>query len=185
MSTVTDSLPPALDNISLPPLPEQPSLNRDLYNFEYLNSTFFFSTRADEDRDEEEKYYMSILEENQTSSQPLPMKQTQQSCTHRQMPSATIPDLVSSSYQSIRMFTHSSSLAEDDDDDYDDYDSSLSDSEDELPEDYNGVFGDDIVEHTALKLDRSSFENRAELLKTQFLDPLRTGSRRPLSSIFF
>ncbi|KAF5092649.1 hypothetical protein D0Z00_004477 [Geotrichum galactomycetum] len=189
-TTTTESLPPILNSISLPPLPKQPPLESNLYNFEYLNSQFFLSARAEEDGEEDEQYFMSILTTNNnidttpTASQPQPQTQSQQIelSTHRPTASATIPDLVSSSYQSIRMFTHSSI----DDDDYDEYDSSMSDSEDLLSEDYDGVFGnDELVEHTASELDRLVVEDRAGLLKLKFLDPLSTGRRRPLSSIYF
>jgi hypothetical protein len=192
MTTTTESLPPILDSISLPPLPEQPPLESNLYNFEYLNSQFFLSARTEEDREEDELYFMSILNNNTTTltasqSQPKPQPQRQQieTSTHKPMPSATIPDLVSSSYQSIRMFIHSGSTGIDEDD-YDEYDSSMSDSEDPLPEDYDGVFGnDELVEHTASDLDRLVIEDRAGLLKMKFLDPLSTGRQRPLSSIYF
>lgn len=193
MSTTTESLPPILNNISLPQLPEQPPLESNLYNFEYLNSEFFLSARAEEDREEDEQCFMSILNHSTNTtptalqSQPKPQTQGQQieTCTHRPTPSTTIPDLVSSSYQSIRMFTHSSTDGINDDD-YDEYDSSMSDSDDPLPEDYDGVFGDEeLVEHAAFDLDRLMIEDRGGLFKMKFLDPLPTGRRRPLSSIYF
>ncbi|KAF5103809.1 hypothetical protein DV451_001185 [Geotrichum candidum] len=193
MSTTTESLPPILNNISLPQLPEQPPLESNLYNFEYLNSEFFLSARAEEDREEDEQCFMSILNHSTNTtptalqSQPKPQTQGQQieTSTHRPTPCTTIPDLVSSSYQSIRMFTHSSTDGINDDD-YDEYDSSMSDSDDPLPEDYDGVFGDEeLVEHAAFDLDRLMIEDRGGLFKMKFLDPLPTGRRRPLSSIYF